>query len=82
MAVVDPTGPETSEEINDPEDYEAEDSATEFAVEAPEGDAAEQHRDITPEHDAPLTGENTDRANEADLAEQARVVKLDEDDYR
>ena len=82
MAVVDPTGPETSEEINDPEDYEAEDSATEFAGEAPEGDAAEQHRDVTPQHDVPLTGENTDRANEADLAEQARVVKLDEDDYR
>jgi len=79
---VDPTGPETFEEIKDPEDYEAEDSATEFAVEAPEGDAAEQHQDVTPQRDAPLTGENTDRANEADLAEQARVVKLDEDDYR
>lgn len=82
---VDRTGPEASEDIRDPEDYEdyeAEENASEFAVEAPEGDAAEQHRDVTPQHDAPLTGEDTDRANEADLAEQARVVKLDEDDYR
>ncbi|NEA63564.1 hypothetical protein [Streptomyces sp. SID12488] len=65
----------------DPEDYEGEDSA-EFDVEAPEADTAEQRTDITPQHDAPLTGENTDRASEADLAEQARVVNLDEDDYR
>lgn len=76
---VDPTDPETFEEI---EDSEGEGSATEFDVEAPEGDAAEQHRDLTQQHDASLTGANTDRANEADLAEQARVVKLDEDDYR
>ncbi|NEC91971.1 hypothetical protein [Streptomyces sp. SID12501] len=65
----------------DPEDYEGEDSA-EFDVEVPEADAAEQRTDVTPQHDAPLTGENTDRADEADLAEQARVVNLDEDDYR
>jgi hypothetical protein len=85
---VDSNDTEAFEEITDPEDnrdhedYEAEDGATEVAVEAPEGDAAEQHTDVTPQHDVPLTGENTDRASEADLAEQARVVKLDEDDYR
>ncbi|WP_329271228.1 hypothetical protein [Streptomyces sp. NBC_01451] len=79
---VDPTDPEIFEETRHPEDYEGEDNATEFDVEAPEADAAEQRTDVTPQHDAPLTGENTDRANEADLAEQARVVKLDEDDYR
>ncbi|MDX3456611.1 hypothetical protein PV396_32460 [Streptomyces sp. ME02-8801-2C] len=87
----DPTDPKAFEEITDPEnaenpgdheDYEAEDDTTEVAVEAPEGDAAEQHREVTPQHDERLTGENTDRANEADLAEQARVVELDEDDYR
>ncbi|WP_327697540.1 hypothetical protein [Streptomyces sp. NBC_00459] len=78
---VDPTDPEIFEEIKDPEDYEGEDSA-EFDVETPEADATEQRTDVTPQHDAPLTGENTDRADEADLVEQARVVKLDEDDYR
>ena len=66
----------------DPDTFEDEDSATEFDVEAPEDDAAEQLADLTEHRDAPLTGENADRANEADLAEQARVVELDEDDYR
>lgn len=51
-------------------------------VEAPEGDAVEQHADITPERDDPLTGMDPDRGNEADLIEQARVVAIDEEDYR
>ncbi|MFE2096526.1 hypothetical protein [Streptomyces sp. NPDC059468] len=51
-------------------------------VEAPEGDAVEQHADVTPERDDPLTGVDPDRANEADLIEQARVVAIDEEDYR
>src|ERR1041384_2766259 len=82
---VDPTNSEIFEEIKNTEnaeDYEGEESATEFDVEAPEADAAEQHTDVTPQHDTRLTGENADRASEADLVEQARVVKLDEDDYR
>ncbi|MFJ8492231.1 hypothetical protein ACIRBZ_28365 [Streptomyces sp. NPDC094038] len=54
----------------------------EIDVEAPEGDTAEQHTDVTPSHDDPLTGVDPARANEADLIEQARVVSLDEDDYR
>ncbi|WP_105968303.1 hypothetical protein [Streptomyces geranii] len=58
---VDPTDPESFEEIEGFTDEESEDEQ---------------------DGDAPLTGENTDRANEADLAEQARVVKLDEDEYR
>ena len=71
---VDPTDPET---------FEADDTgADEFDVEAPEGDAAEQQAAIAPDRDEPLTAEDIDRANEADLAEQARVVSLDEDDYR
>ncbi|WP_055527020.1 hypothetical protein [Streptomyces graminilatus] len=80
----DPTDPDIFGEIGeikDREDYEGEDSAG-SDVEASEADAAEQRTDLTPGHDVPLTGENTDRANEADLAEQARAVKLDEDDYR
>ncbi|MFE0801571.1 hypothetical protein [Streptomyces sp. NPDC058812] len=71
---VDPTDPETF----DDESQEAE----EFDVEAPDADAAEQQADIAPERDDPLTGVDPDRANEADLAEQARVVSHDEDDYR
>ncbi|MFH9010229.1 hypothetical protein ACH4C6_02550 [Streptomyces sp. NPDC017943] len=72
---VDPTDPET---------FEAEDApqAPEFDVEAPEVDAAEQHADIAPDRDDPLTAVDPGRANEADMAEQARIVSLDEDDYR
>ncbi|WP_329267053.1 hypothetical protein OIE43_14335 [Streptomyces pseudovenezuelae] len=74
----DPTDPET---FTDPEAFEGDD-AVEIAVEAPEVDAAEQHTDLTPDRDDPLTGVDPDRANEADLVEQARVVSIDEDDYR
>ncbi|HZF87696.1 hypothetical protein [Streptomyces sp.] len=72
---VDPTDPETFEN-GDGEEVQ------EFGVEAPEVDAAEQHAEVKPDRDDPLTGVNPDRANEADLVEQARVVSLDEDDYR
>ncbi|MDO0911954.1 hypothetical protein QQM39_14210 [Streptomyces sp. DT2A-34] len=72
---VDPTDPETF--VND--DTE---EAQEFDVEAPAADAAEQHAEVRPDRDDPVTGEDQDRASEADLAEQARVVSIDEDDYR
>ncbi|MGW7257085.1 hypothetical protein [Streptomyces sp. NPDC054834] len=72
----DPSDPETFQEL------ETEDDLTETDVEAPEVDAAEQHADLAPDHDDPLTEVDPDRANEADLIEQARVVSLDEDDYR
>ncbi|MFC9908658.1 hypothetical protein [Streptomyces sp. NPDC059862] len=72
---IDPTDPETFED----EDTE---EALEYDVEAPDVDAAEQHADVTPDRDDPLTGVDPARANEADLVEQARVVSLDEDDYR
>ncbi|MFC9470360.1 hypothetical protein [Streptomyces coelicoflavus] len=71
---VDPTDPETF----DDEAPEAE----ERDVEAPDADAAEQRADVGQERDEPLTDVEPDRANEADLAEQARVVSHDEDDYR
>lgn len=67
---LDPTDPETFE-----------DDATEIDVEAPENDAAEQLADVAPDRDEPLTGD-PDRASEADLIEQTRVVSIDEDDYR
>ncbi|GAA3502221.1 hypothetical protein GCM10019016_093290 [Streptomyces prasinosporus] len=73
---VDPTDPETFEE-----DEEVREER-EFDVEAPEVDAAEQQADVRPDRDDPLTAVDPDRANEADLVEQARIVSLDEDDYR
>ncbi|MCH0564081.1 MULTISPECIES: hypothetical protein [unclassified Streptomyces] len=72
---VDPTDPETFEETEERD-------AAEVDVEAPENDAAEQHADVSPDRDDPLEGVDPARANEADLIEQARVVSLDEDDYR
>jgi hypothetical protein len=73
---VDPTDPETFDEDADVRE------AQEYDVEAPEVDAAEQHTEVKPDRDDPLTGVDPDRANEADLVEQTRVVSLDEDDYR
>ncbi|QTE00732.1 hypothetical protein [Streptomyces cyanogenus] len=74
----DPTEPDAIEDIDD---LDAE-AAQERDVEAPEVDAAEQHTDIAPDRDDPLTGMDPDSGNVADLVEQARVVSLDEDDYR
>ncbi|MFG2604502.1 hypothetical protein ACGFT2_13245 [Streptomyces sp. NPDC048514] len=71
----DPTEPDAVEDL-------AADAAQDIDVEAPEADAAEQHADVAPDRDDPLTGVDPDRANVADLVEQARVVSLDEDDYR
>lgn len=73
---VDPTDPDTFEE------EEAELQAAVSNEEVPEADASEQHTDVRPEHDEPLTHTHPDAANEADEAEQARIVALDEDDYR
>ena len=73
---VDPTDPETFVEDEDVLEDE------EFDVEAPEVDAAEQHAEVKPDRDDPMTGIDPDRASEADLMEQARIVSLDEDDYR
>ncbi|MFJ4522149.1 hypothetical protein ACIP4Y_14600 [Streptomyces sp. NPDC088810] len=74
----DPIEPDAIEDIDD---LDAE-AVQERDVEAPEVDAAEQAADIAPERDDPLTGMDPDRGNVADLVEQARVVSLDEDDYR
>ncbi|WP_460069219.1 hypothetical protein [Streptomyces sp. YKOK-I1] len=71
---IDPTDPETFAEEDD--DF------GEIDVEAPENAAAEEYADVPPGRDDPLEGVDPARANEADLVEQARVVSLDEDDYR
>ncbi|MEU1119357.1 MULTISPECIES: hypothetical protein [unclassified Streptomyces] len=70
---VDPTDPDT---------FETTEPQVTADVEAPEADAAEQQTDLAPSRDDSLEGVDADSANEADLAEQARVVSLDEDDYR
>ncbi|MET7619455.1 hypothetical protein [Streptomyces sp. NPDC005408] len=66
----------------DPEIFEADDQAAALDEEVPEADAAEQHTDVRPEHDDQVSPNDLDSANEADAVEQARVVALDEDDYR
>lgn len=58
------------------------DRPEETDAEAPEADTAEQHTELTESEDAPLAGRDLSEVNPADLAEQARVVELNEDDYR
>ncbi|MCX3059400.1 hypothetical protein [Streptomyces beihaiensis] len=66
----------------DPETF-SDRQPSEIGAEAPEADAAEQSADLTPEQDeSPDLTADPDSADEADRAEQARVVALDEDDYR
>ncbi|GAA4069815.1 hypothetical protein AB0C89_21380 [Streptomyces sp. NPDC048491] len=68
---------------SDPETFQEEEGGTaELPEETPEADAAEQHANVRQDRDDPLSGVDPGAANEADLAEQARVVALDEDDYR
>lgn len=53
----------------------------ELDLEAPEADAVEQHIELLQHRDIPITERPTE-ADPADVADQRRVVKLDEDDYR
>ncbi|MEU6239993.1 hypothetical protein [Streptomyces sp. NPDC047024] len=73
----DPTEPDAIEELE-----AAGGTVEEIGVEEPENDAAEQQADLAENQDEPLTDVDPAKANEADLIEQARVVTLDEDDYR
>ncbi|MEV0963476.1 MULTISPECIES: hypothetical protein [unclassified Streptomyces] len=77
----DPTDPDTFTE----DDQEAPNEREELKgldEETPEADAAEQHTEVRPVGDEPLTRIDPADANEADALEQARVVALDEEDYR
>jgi hypothetical protein len=67
---------------SDPDTFERQEDDAEVDVEAPEADAAEQLTELSPHRDDPPADADPDAANEADRAEQARVVELDEDDYR
>ncbi|MCS0634411.1 hypothetical protein NX801_01765 [Streptomyces sp. LP05-1] len=80
---VDPTDPETFEEL--PEEAAAPESVGGAGLdgETPEADAAEQLAELRPRSDDPLSELRVDQANEADAVEQARVVAPDDDDdYR
>ncbi|MEU1076434.1 MULTISPECIES: hypothetical protein [unclassified Streptomyces] len=74
---VDPSDPEMFEE-----DFQEEAGTVELDEETPEADAAEQQTEVRHDRDDPLTRVDPNVANEADAVEQARVVALDEDDYR
>ncbi|MEF9885215.1 hypothetical protein [Streptomyces sp. P9-A4] len=65
----------------DPDTFAEEEDAV-LDQEIPEADAAEQHTDLRQREDEQVTHVERDSANEADSSEQARVVTLDEDDYR
>ncbi|MET7305420.1 hypothetical protein [Embleya sp. NPDC005575] len=71
---VDPSDPETFQEDDD--------DAAEPTREMTEADAAEQRTDLRRDRDDPLTRIHPDAADEADAVDQARVVELDEDEYR
>jgi hypothetical protein len=70
---VDPTDPETFEDDTAEEEHD---------VEAPEADAAEQQAELLEQRDNSLSERDPEKANPADAAEQARVVEIDEDEYR
>ncbi|CAM3114294.1 hypothetical protein ACH4LN_21730 [Streptomyces albus] len=76
---VDPTDPETFEDAYDA--YEEEPPGTE-SPEAAEADAAEQQADLLHQRDEPLISGGFREVDPADAAEQARVVELNEDEYR
>lgn len=65
----------------DPEPLE-DDDVPEIDVETPKHDAVEQQADIAPEEDDELPPGDPTQASEADRIDQARIVSLDEDDYR
>ncbi|MET8507574.1 hypothetical protein ABZV60_23410 [Streptomyces sp. NPDC004787] len=66
---------------NEPDTF-AEEEDVVLDEEIPEADAAEQHTELQQREDDPVSRLPHDAANDADAVEQARVVALDEDDYR
>ncbi|GAB3127971.1 hypothetical protein GCM10027160_53110 [Streptomyces calidiresistens] len=79
---IDPTDPETIEEIEELEGLEGNGAvAAPQDVEAPLADAFEQRAEVFTARDEPLVAAG-DEVNPADLAEQARVVEQEDEDYR
>ncbi|RII16147.1 hypothetical protein DSC45_16290 [Streptomyces sp. YIM 130001] len=67
---------------SDPETFADENTGDDFDEQTPEADAAEQRIDLQQHRDEDVPRYDPDSADPADAAEQARVVELDEDDYR
>lgn len=90
---VDPQQPDS---FDDPADARTDDGTIDGATEgtddraiegAPEADAAEQRAEVEEEQDLDLPaagrpGYAEGEVNPADAAEQARIVSIDEDEYR
>jgi hypothetical protein len=56
---------------------------SDMGLEAPDADAAEQDQDVIPEpEETDEPGELPLEASQADLAEQARELSVDDDEYR
>lgn len=56
---------------------------SDMSLEAPDADSAEQEQDAFPQAaDDDSTGETPLEANQADTAEQARELDVDDDEYR
>ncbi|MFE7315208.1 hypothetical protein ACFU7T_19320 [Streptomyces sp. NPDC057555] len=72
---VDPTEPDTFKEAAEAP------AITRIGVEEPEADTAEKYSELAAQREEKVTGSSFS-ANEADRAEQARVVELNEDEYR
>lgn len=72
---VDPTDPDTFEDV-----YEEEPEDT--GLEAAEADAAEQHAELLRQRHEPITDRGLAEVDPADAAEQSRVVEVNEDEYR
>jgi hypothetical protein len=73
---------ETFESAFDSEAHEADDPEdTELDIEAPEADAVEQHIELLQHRDVPITERPLD-ADPADVADQRKVVELEDEDYR
>lgn len=77
-----PEGTRMTVDPTEPDTFTEEEEDVVLDQEIPEADAAEQHTDLQQREDEARTHVEQDSANEADASEQARVVDLDEDDYR
>jgi hypothetical protein len=56
---------------------------SDVSMEAPDADSAEQEKDAFPQAaDEDKAGETPLEANQADTAEQAREIDVDDDEYR
>ena len=79
----DPSNPDAFEDAESPSG-DSDLSLPDAGPETPEADAAEQFTDLLEEEeeDTPLTESMLDEVNPADAAEQARVVEINDEDYR